>query len=176
MRESTEFTQANLLLGVMLGIINELDSHYGTFYANEETMSRIMDHAQSIVGCQQSFLINHLLIWVVNNPDERRRLLSILREVSLHVHSYAPDPNDTLFASDIISIRKKAGLNQKQLAERLGYSVSQVEKYEAGTRKPSVTFIQRFKKEFGMDMFWPSYVPGWMKPKSGPKGDDYDND
>lgn len=46
----------------------------------------------------------------------------------------------------IRQIRKEFGYNQKQMAEKMGYSISLIGKIETGNKKPTVGFIKRLKE------------------------------
>ena len=52
----------------------------------------------------------------------------------------------------IAYLRKKAGLSQRQLAERLHLSNSAVGMYEQGRRQPSVDILVALSLEFGVTL------------------------
>lgn len=52
----------------------------------------------------------------------------------------------------IAFLRKKAGLSQQQLAERLHLSGSAVGMYEQGRRQPSVDILVALSLEFGVTL------------------------
>ena len=52
----------------------------------------------------------------------------------------------------IVLLRKKAGLSQQQLAERLHLSGSAVGMYEQGRRQPSVDILVALSLEFGVTL------------------------
>lgn len=52
----------------------------------------------------------------------------------------------------IALLRKKAGLSQQQLAERLHLSGSAVGMYEQGRRQPSVDILVALSLEFGVTL------------------------
>lgn len=54
----------------------------------------------------------------------------------------------------IIHCRKKAGLSQLDLADRLGVSRQSVSKWETGDSNPDVTKIPLLAKEFGVSADW----------------------
>lgn len=60
-------------------------------------------------------------------------------------------PTPTL-GQEIRRAREDAGLDQDELAERVGYSRSYVSKWEKGTRRPNVTQLQRIMK--ALDAPW----------------------
>ena len=54
----------------------------------------------------------------------------------------------------IIYCRKKAGLSQLDLADKLGVSRQSVSKWETGESNPDVTKIPLLAKEFGISADW----------------------
>lgn len=54
----------------------------------------------------------------------------------------------------ILYCRKKAGLSQLDLADRLGVSRQSVSKWETGEANPDVTKIPLLVKEFGVSADW----------------------
>jgi len=58
----------------------------------------------------------------------------------------------TVAGSLILSARIKAGLTQRQLAERLGVSQPTVAAYESGRRQPTVPMLMRFLAAAGFDL------------------------
>ncbi|MFI5999078.1 Scr1 family TA system antitoxin-like transcriptional regulator [Streptomyces sp. NPDC051366] len=54
-----------------------------------------------------------------------------------------PDGDLRNFGETVKAFRKRAGLTQEQLAERVGYSVQYVGSVEQGRRHPSVKFVNR---------------------------------
>ncbi|MEV6729672.1 helix-turn-helix transcriptional regulator [Streptomyces sp. NPDC051364] len=54
-----------------------------------------------------------------------------------------PDGDLRNFGETVKAFRKRAGLTQEQLAERIGYSVQYVGSVEQGRRHPSVKFVNR---------------------------------
>ena len=64
----------------------------------------------------------------------------------------------------IKAIRKSAGLNQTEFAERIGASRDKVASYELGRVVPADTVLKLISKEFGI-----SYA--WLKTGEGPMDD-----
>lgn len=64
----------------------------------------------------------------------------------------------------IKAIRKNAGLNQTEFAERIGASRDKVASYELGRVVPADTVLKLISKEFGI-----SYA--WLKTGEGPMED-----
>lgn len=52
----------------------------------------------------------------------------------------------------LIEARNKAGLTQKELAERTGISQSDISKFERGNGNPSIKTVQRLADGMGMMM------------------------
>ena len=57
-----------------------------------------------------------------------------------------------MLGAQIAYLRKKAGLSQQQLAERLHLSGSAVGMYEQGRRQPSVDILVALSLEFGVTL------------------------
>ena len=57
-----------------------------------------------------------------------------------------------MLGAQIAYLRKKAGLSQRQLAERLHLSGSAVGMYEQGRRQPSVDILVALSLEFGVTL------------------------
>ena len=57
-----------------------------------------------------------------------------------------------MLGEQITYLRKKAGLSQRQLAERLHLSNSAVGMYEQGRRQPSVDILVALSLEFGVTL------------------------
>ena len=57
-----------------------------------------------------------------------------------------------MLGAQIAYLRKKAGLSQQQLAERLHLSGSAVGMYEQGRRQPSVDLLVELSLEFGVTL------------------------
>ncbi|EIV5800344.1 TPA: XRE family transcriptional regulator [Klebsiella pneumoniae] len=54
----------------------------------------------------------------------------------------------------VISIRKQAGLNQRDFAARLGISNGGISQIENGKAMPGGDFLLRIHQEFGVDITW----------------------
>ena len=54
--------------------------------------------------------------------------------------------------SDMIDVRKAAGLTQKQLADKTGIAQSDISKLETGSANPSLRTLQRLAQGMGMKM------------------------
>ena len=52
----------------------------------------------------------------------------------------------------IKAARKRAGLTQKEIADRLGISSSSIAQWETGTRKPKAETLQRLADALGVSM------------------------
>jgi transcriptional regulator with XRE-family HTH domain len=57
-----------------------------------------------------------------------------------HVPSYLPGDMD--FAARLTAARKRAGLTQQTLADRVGIHVSQIRRYEAGDSQPTLDVLR----------------------------------
>jgi len=58
----------------------------------------------------------------------------------------------TVAGSLVLSARLKAGLTQRQLADRLGVTQPVVAAYESGRRQPTVPTLMRFLSAAGFDL------------------------
>jgi transcriptional regulator with XRE-family HTH domain len=54
----------------------------------------------------------------------------------------------------VIARRIRYGLTQRQLAERMGTSVSAISRVENGTHRPSVETLERLALAFGERLVW----------------------
>jgi transcriptional regulator with XRE-family HTH domain len=54
----------------------------------------------------------------------------------------------------VTSIRKKAGMNQRDFAARLGISNGGISQIESGKAMPGGDFLLRIHQEFGVDLTW----------------------
>lgn len=50
--------------------------------------------------------------------------------------------------NELKKIRERLGLNQKEMAERIGVSASYYYKVESGSQNPSYVFLKKLKKVF----------------------------
>ncbi len=76
------------------------------------------------------------------------------------------DPIDVHAGRRICAVRRAAGLTQAELAEHLGVSFQQVQKYERGMNRVSVSALYRIARALGAD---PSFVfDGLSAPKREP--------
>jgi putative transcriptional regulator len=57
----------------------------------------------------------------------------------------------------MIDSRKKAGLTQKQLAERVGLSQGMICRVEQGLKEPSKKYRMKLAKELGVSVEWLFY-------------------
>ena len=64
----------------------------------------------------------------------------------------AADLQKRLFAERLVSLRKGAGLTQKQLAEKSGYTGSVIARYEAGQVLPRPEAIERLARALGVSV------------------------
>ena len=56
----------------------------------------------------------------------------------------------TEFSTRLTALRKNAGLNQRELAERIGLSTSSISYYEIGKRNPDINGLRRLSKFFNV--------------------------
>lgn len=56
----------------------------------------------------------------------------------------------TIIGENLVQLRRKAGLTQTQLAEKLGYTDKAVSKWECGDAVPDVWVLSRVAEEFGV--------------------------
>jgi transcriptional regulator with XRE-family HTH domain len=67
------------------------------------------------------------------------------------VHSSIPAPERLMpFPDRLASLRKKKGLTQQALAERVGVHVMQIYRYESGTSQPTLDVIRKLAVELGV--------------------------
>ena len=57
-----------------------------------------------------------------------------------------------MFNDVLKQLRNKAGMNQEQLAKRLGLSKSAISMYESGSREPSLEILEAIADIFNVDM------------------------
>lgn len=74
---------------------------------------------------------------------------------------------DNSFASRLRQAREAAGLNQEQLAERVGITQGQISKLELGIREES-TKTAEIAHELGVNAYWLATGKGPMKSTNGP--------
>lgn len=69
----------------------------------------------------------------------------------MHAGPYRfPHPNDAMpFPDRLASLRKKKGLTQQTLADRVGVHVMQIYRYESGTSQPTLDVIRKLAVELG---------------------------
>ena len=60
-------------------------------------------------------------------------------------------PIEQMVAKDIRLFRKRAGLTQRQLAERVGVVAGTIQQYELGKRMPSIKRMERISAVLGME-------------------------
>lgn len=69
---------------------------------------------------------------------------------------------------DIRSLRKGAGMTQKELADKLGVTITTVSRWEKGEYVPSPRYIKQMAEMFGVagaDIFVASYAAKVDKPQ-----------
>lgn len=75
-------------------------------------------------------------------------------------------------AEKILQCRKKAGLSQEALAERIGVSRQAVSKWETGEAMPELPTVVALAKEFGVTTDWllsdAEEIPAAEEPKTEP--------
>lgn len=75
-------------------------------------------------------------------------------------------------AEKILQCRKKAGLSQEALAERIGVSRQAVSKWETGEAMPELPTVVALAKEFGVTTDWllseAEEIPAAAEPKTEP--------
>ncbi len=88
----------------------------------------------------------------------------------------SPDQIDAFVGARIAQRRAALGLSQQGLADRLGISPQQIQKYEAGTNRVSVSRLHRIATVLGAATagFFPppAPAPGWAGPPGGTLGAD----
>lgn len=57
-----------------------------------------------------------------------------------------------MFKDVLRSLRTKSGMNQEELAKRLGLSKSAISMYEKGAREPSLEVLEAIADTFNVDM------------------------
>lgn len=66
------------------------------------------------------------------------------------MHKSLPSRNYTLFLDQLVAARKRAGLTQEQLAERLGATQSFVSKCERGERRLDIVELREWCRALGV--------------------------
>lgn len=76
-----------------------------------------------------------------------------------------PDPIDIHVGRRIAALRHSRGLNQKQLAQSVGKTFQQIQKYERGTNRVSCSVLFKFAAFLGV-------TPGYFFPDTEATADD----
>ena len=58
----------------------------------------------------------------------------------------------SVFRENLLSLRKKAGLSQKDLAEKLGFSYHSYRRYESGETEPTLSALVRIADYFAVSL------------------------
>ena len=59
---------------------------------------------------------------------------------------------DTIIKNNIRQLRKKAGLTQEQLAEKIGTTAQNISQYERNIRNPKIETVFRIAKALGCNI------------------------
>ncbi len=73
-------------------------------------------------------------------------LQGILAEESAE---FRKDYEDSLWIVDLVALRTRAGLTQKQVAERVGTTQSVISRLESGGQEPSLRFLRKVVEAIG---------------------------
>lgn len=78
----------------------------------------------------------------------------IFGEVNIQPASDAESERDeSIFPDMLLSLRKRSGLSQQELADRLGSSKSLISMYESGARKPSSEMLEAIAGFFNVSVY-----------------------
>ena len=69
------------------------------------------------------------------------------------------------FSEMLVYLRKRAGLTQQDLAEKIGVTKSAISMYEQGARKPSYEMLEALADCFNVEI---DFITGRSQTQSGP--------
>lgn len=161
MRDFIHFHSASILLGTLLGIMEEIDSSHGMFYCTNETLKSIEERAIILCMQDQITLLHHILYWFRANGGDMDRVLSILRDYVASGYGVDNEQRNLVGCYSLTEFRKSHNLTQTDLANKLGYTQKHISDIESGKRWPSRSFVDKFASVFNTDSVWPPFVPSW---------------
>lgn len=67
-----------------------------------------------------------------------------------------------MYSENLKKIRKELDISAAKLAKKLGVSLTSIQQYEAGTRKPNFDFIEKIGATLNLNLNWFIYGKGQM--------------
>jgi len=171
MRNFIHFRSASILLGTLLGIMEEIDSSYGTFHRTEETLKSIEERASILCKQDQITLLHHIFLWFKSNKKEMNRVLSLLQDYVAASEGEDNEQRDLVGYYSLAEYRKRHNLTQSELASKLGCTQKHISDIESGKRWPSKSFVDKFASVFNTNSVWPPFVPSWLDSITGERAD-----
>lgn len=69
------------------------------------------------------------------------------------------------FSTRFLQLRKKHGLTQPQMADKVGIHLTQVRRYESGEAQPSLEILKRIAVTFSVSADWLIFEDGEREPQ-----------
>lgn len=171
MRNFIHFRSASVMLGTLLGIMEEIDSSYGMFHRTEETLKSIEERAVILCKQDQITLLHHIFYWFKSNKKEMNRVLSLLQDYVAASDGGTNEQKDLVGYYSLTEYRKRHNLTQTELANMLGCTQKHISDIESGKRWPSKSFVDKFASVFNTNSVWPPFVPSWCSSITGERAD-----